>query len=89
MKLGLDKPIYEQYGLFVKGIFVGRDYDAGPDVTHCSAPCLGYSFVTDQEVWPLLLDRLPVTISLAIGAAVLWLVGGVAAGVISALRRGT
>lgn len=89
IKLGLDKPIYEQYGLFVKGIFVGRDYNSGPDVTHCSAPCLGYSFVTDQEVWPLLLNRLPVTISLAIGAAVLWLVGGVAAGVISALRRGT
>jgi peptide/nickel transport system permease protein len=88
IKLGFDKPLYEQYGLFVKGVFVGRDYDNGPDKTHCAAPCLGYSFKTEQQVWPLLLDRLPVTVSLAIGAAIFWLVGGVAAGVISALRRG-
>src|SRR5689334_6069576 len=32
---------------------------------------------------------LPVTVSLAIGAAGLWLVGGVSIGVLSALRRGT
>src|SRR5689334_8064539 len=32
---------------------------------------------------------LPVTVSLAIGAAVLWLVGGVSIGVLSALRRGS
>ncbi|GAA4245626.1 ABC transporter permease [Dactylosporangium darangshiense] len=88
IKLGLDKPIYVQYGKFVKGLVVGRDYDSGPTVTHCSAPCFGYSFRTDREVWPLLLDRLPVTISLALGAAVLWLVGGVGGGVISALKRG-
>jgi peptide/nickel transport system permease protein len=34
-------------------------------------------------------SALPVTLSLAIGASVLWLVGGVTIGVISALRRGT
>ena len=38
---------------------------------------------------PDLLDRLPVTLSLAAGAAVLWLVGGVSVGVLSALRRGS
>src|SRR5207248_11703133 len=32
-------------------------------------------------------DRFPVTVSLAIGAAIMWLIGGVLAGVISALRR--
>jgi peptide/nickel transport system permease protein len=89
IKLGFDKPIYVQYGKFMKGIVVGRDYNAGPDVDHCTAPCFGYSFKTDQAVWPLLLDRLPVTASLAIGAAVIWLVCGTLAGVISALRRGT
>jgi peptide/nickel transport system permease protein len=88
IKLGLDQPIYVQYGRFMKGLVVGRDYNSGPSITHCSAPCFGYSFRTDREVWPLLIDRLPVTISLALGAAVLWLVGGVAGGVISALRRG-
>jgi peptide/nickel transport system permease protein len=40
-------------------------------------------------VLPDLLDRLPVTLSLAFGASILWLVGGVSTGVISALRRGS
>jgi peptide/nickel transport system permease protein len=88
-KLGLDQPVYVQYGRFVKGIVAGRDFDNGPDKTHCAAPCFGYSFRNDRPVWPLLLDRLPVTISLAIGAAIIWLLGGVLAGVISALRRGS
>src|SRR5690242_20954369 len=89
VKLGLDKPVPVQYARFVKGLLVGRDFNNGPDITHCSAPCFGYSFKNDQEVWPLLVDRLPVTTSLAIGAAVIWLIGGVSAGVISALRRGS
>jgi peptide/nickel transport system permease protein len=88
-KLGLDKPVPVQYGLYVKGIFFGRDYEAGGDVTHCPAPCLGYSFKTEEAVWGKLLDRLPVTASLAFGAAVLWLVGGMAVGILSALRRRT
>jgi peptide/nickel transport system permease protein len=35
------------------------------------------------------MNRLPITLSLALGAAVIWLVVGVGVGVISALRRGT
>jgi peptide/nickel transport system permease protein len=88
-KLGLDQPITVQYGRYVKGIVVGRDYVAGGDVTHCKAPCLGYSFKTEEAVWPKLLDRLPVTASLAFGAAILWLVGGMSVGILSALRRRT
>jgi peptide/nickel transport system permease protein len=87
-KLGLDAPLLVQYGRFVKGIVVGDDYTFGPSVEHCPAPCFGYSFKNHQPVWPLLLQRLPVTLSLALGAAVLWLIGGVSVGVISALRRG-
>lgn len=87
-KLGLDQPVTVQYARFVKGLVAGRDFDDGPSKTHCDAPCFGYSFRNDRPVWPLLLDRLPVTISLAIGAAIIWLIGGVLAGVISALRRG-
>jgi peptide/nickel transport system permease protein len=86
-KLGLDQPVYVQYARFMRGIVAGRDFDAGPDKDHCPAPCFGYSFRTDQAVWPLMIDRLPVTFSLAIGAAIMWLTGGVIAGVISALRR--
>jgi peptide/nickel transport system permease protein len=89
VKLGLNDPILVQYGKFLKGLVAGRDYGNGPDVQHCPAPCLGYSFKTNQEVWPLLLSDLPVTVSLAIGAAVIWVLMGVSFGVISALRRGT
>jgi peptide/nickel transport system permease protein len=88
-KMGLDKPVVVQYGNFVKGIVAGRDYNNGPDKTHCPAPCLGYSFKTQQAVWNVMIDRVPVTLSLAFGAAILWLVMGVGTGVISALRKGS
>ena len=88
-KLGLGDPILVQYGRFLKGLVAGRDYSNGPDVQHCPAPCLGYSFKNDQEVTPLLLGDLPVTMSLALGAAILWVLIGVATGVLSALRRGS
>ncbi|MFF1545142.1 ABC transporter permease [Streptomyces sp. NPDC058291] len=88
-KLGLADPIYAQVWEFFKGIFAGRTYTGGGDTIHCAAPCFGYSFRSEQAVWPVLTDRFPVTLGLALGAAVLWLVFGVAAGVLSALKRGT
>ncbi|MBP2703665.1 ABC transporter permease [Microbispora sp. RL4-1S] len=88
-RLGFYDPILVQYGRFVKGLFLGVDRNYGPGIEHCPAPCLGYSYVTQNPVLPDLLDRLPVTLSLALGAAVIWLVFGVAAGVVSALRRGS
>ncbi|MEU1089643.1 ABC transporter permease [Streptomyces sp. NPDC005576] len=88
-KLHLAEPIYLQVWEFFKGIFVGRTYSGGGDVTECAAPCFGYSFRNEQAIWPVITDRLPVTLSLAIGAAVLWLLAGVSAGVLSALKRGS
>lgn len=88
-KMGLDDPVLVQYVKFVWGLLAGRDYANGTDVTHCAAPCFGYSFKTEQEVWPLLMDWLPVTLSLAAGAVILWVIGGVATGVLSALKRGS
>ena len=88
-KLGFTDPIYVQYGSFLKGIVVGADYDTGPSTVHCPAPCLGYSYITQNPVLPDLLDRLPVTVSLAIGAALLWVTFGVGVGVLSALRKGS
>jgi peptide/nickel transport system permease protein len=88
-KLGLSDPVFVQAWEFFKGIFAGRTYAAGGDVTQCSAPCFGYSFRTEQSVWPVLTERFPVTLALALGAAVLWLIFGLAAGVLSALKRGT
>ncbi len=87
VKLGLDQPVYVQYGEYVKGFFVGRDFADG--TIDCSAPCFGVSFQTDENVRALLLDRLPVTISIAVGAALLWLLIGITVGVISALKKGT
>ena len=87
IKFDLDKPIPVQYGKFVSGIFVGRSYDNGADKTHCPAPCFGYSFVNNVPVWNEITSDLPVTISLAIGASILWLLSGTAIGVLSALKR--
>jgi peptide/nickel transport system permease protein len=88
-RLGFNNPIYVQYWDWLKGIVVGSTYDLGPGPEHCPAPCFGYSFISRTPVWPELLDRMPVTFSLALGAAMLWLISGVAVGVLSALRRGT
>ena len=89
VRLGLDKPVYEQYGLFVKGIFAGRTYGEGTSVAFkCEVPCLGYSFLRGEEVSDLLWDRFPVTAQMALGAFVLWIVTGVSFGIIAALRRG-
>jgi peptide/nickel transport system permease protein len=87
--LGFYDPVAVQYYHWAKGIFVGADYNMGTEIERCPAPCLGYSFISKQPVWPELLDRAPVTFSLAFGAAFLWLFAGVATGVLSALRRGT
>ena len=88
-KLGLLDPVPVQYWHWLKGILLGASYDYGAGVERCPAPCLGYSFITKQPVWPELLDRASVTISLVVGASIIWLIAGVSVGVISALRRGT
>ncbi|MER6911550.1 ABC transporter permease [Streptomyces sp. NPDC000594] len=86
--LGLDRSVVTQYLHFLQGIVTGRDYSTGTSVRHCSAPCLGLSYQSDQEVTRLILERLPATASLALGALVIWLVAGVGIGLLSALRRG-
>jgi peptide/nickel transport system permease protein len=88
-QLGLADPVYLQYGRFLRGIVLGAHYRSSTGSTYCPPPCFGYSFRSQQPVWPQMVSDLPVTISLAIGAAVIWLVSGVTVGVISALKRGT
>lgn len=82
--LGLDQPIWQQFFVYVGGIFTGRTIGEKA----CDAPCLGYSFVNKQPVWDTVVDRLPVTLSLAIGATVLFIVFGVGLGMLAALRKG-
>ncbi|QUX24955.1 MULTISPECIES: ABC transporter permease [Nocardiopsis] len=88
-RLGLDKPVIVQFGEFVRGIFFGAEYRFGRDTIECAAPCFGYSFQTYQEVFPEIVSRLPVTFSLALGAGIIWLVGGIAVGVVSAVWKGS
>jgi peptide/nickel transport system permease protein len=88
-QLGLNQPLWYQYWTFLKGIIVGRHYIAGPTDNYCPPPCFGYSFKSQLPVWPQMVSDIPVTASLALGAAVLWLVGGVSIGVVSALKRGS
>jgi peptide/nickel transport system permease protein len=88
-QLGLDQPLPVQYGRFLRGIVLGEHFNSGTAKAYCPPPCFGYSFKNQQPVWPMMISDLPVTLSLAAGGAVMWLVGGVAIGVVSALKRGT
>ncbi|MFD7966129.1 ABC transporter permease [Streptomyces zaomyceticus] len=87
-QLGLNESMFTQYLHFLQGVFAGRDYSTGTAVVRCDAPCLGLSYQSDQQVTRLVLERLPVTASLVVGALVVWLVVGVGTGLLSALRRG-
>ncbi|MCG5217960.1 ABC transporter permease [Streptosporangium sp. KLBMP 9127] len=87
--LGLDEPFLSQFRDFLVGLFAGRDYGSGANLIHCPAPCLGYSFQTSQSVWEMIVDRLPVSATVAVGAAVLWLLAGIGAGLLSAVKEGT
>jgi peptide/nickel transport system permease protein len=73
--LGLDKPWYVQYFRYMKALVLHFDF--------------GFSFQSNVPVRTLIFDRLPATISLTVGGAILWLVSGIAIGTISAVRRGT
>lgn len=72
-QLGLDKPWYVQYFDYMKALVLHFNF--------------GYSYQYNIPVRTQIFDRLPATISLAIGAAVIWLVIGIAIGTISAVRR--
>ncbi|MCQ4080177.1 ABC transporter permease [Streptomyces sp. RB6PN25] len=83
--LGLDEPVPVQYWQYMIGIFLGRNMTIG----HCSAPCFGYSFASQQPVWSTLMNRYPTTVTLAAMGALIFLVIGVGLGLISAARQGT
>ena len=87
VRLGYDQPIYMQYLHFLQGLFVGRDYGSGTAAFHCPAPAFGYSFNENRCVTQILGETLPVTLSLAIGALILWLIVGVGLGIVAARFR--
>ncbi len=95
--LGYSDPVTVQWVNFAKGFFAGRDFPddeelrkAAPEqVVHCAAPCLGYSQSTNATVTSKIKDAWPISVSLALAAFIMWMVGGILFGVIAALRRGT
>lgn len=70
-RLGLDRPVLAQYGHFLWRLLHGD---------------LGYSYYSSEPVTHLIGGRISVTLSVAFGGAVLWLLVGVLTGVVSARR---
>jgi peptide/nickel transport system permease protein len=70
--LGLDKPVYDQFLTYMKNVVLHFD--------------LGYSYQNNVSVRSEIFSRLPATISLTVGAAVVWMLIGIPVGVISAIR---
>jgi len=86
--MGFGEPWWRQLLDFLGGIVAGRTFGSGAAAIHCPAPCFGYSFQQNAQVLDLIGSHAPVTASLAIGAALLWLILGVGTGVLAAVRRG-
>ena len=70
--LGLDKPLYQQYAIFLKGAFRGD---------------LGDSVKEKRPVVEIILERLPATLMLGVAALALSLIIGVPLGILSAVKR--
>jgi peptide/nickel transport system permease protein len=85
----LDEPVTKQFADYAVGVVAGREITSGGFVKPCPAPCLGYSFRTDQPVTGILITKIPVTLSILIGAFVIYLLIGIPTGVFAANRRGT
>ena len=69
--LGLDRPVFEQYGIFLKGAFSGD---------------LGRSFVFGRPALEVIFERMPATLELAFLAMVISVVLGVPLGLYAGLR---
>ena len=71
-QLGLDKPLYEQYWNYIKGLATGN---------------LGISFRTNRNVMEVVLDQFPFTVSLALASLVVSIIIGIPAGITAAVKR--
>ena len=70
-ELHLDQPLYVQYGHWAWGLLQGN---------------FGYDYYKGQPVGSVIAAAAPATISLVLGAAIIWIGYGVFTGVISAVR---
>ena len=73
-ELGLDKPLWLRYGLWLLGVLQGD---------------LGTSYITGRDIAAEIMQRLPVTLELAVLALVMAGVGGIFLGSVCAVYRGS
>ncbi len=71
-KYGFNKPIYEQYANTMKNIFTGQ----------------AYSYTQGFNVLDEIKQGLPVTLSLALGAGIFWLLASILVGTLAAIKAG-
>jgi peptide/nickel transport system permease protein len=71
---GLDKPFYVQYWIYIRDLVLHFDF--------------GRSYQNSVDVRPEIFGRMPATISLALGGAVVWLLVGLPLGIFAAVKRG-
>ena len=72
--LGLDKPYYQQYGIFLKDALRGR---------------FGESIAEGRPSMEIIIERFPATLQLGLASFIFSIVVGVPLGIFSAVRRGT
>ena len=71
---GFDQPIYVQYGLMMKRLFITQDLT---------------SFANrGQQIIPAVMAAAPATLSLVTGAAIFWMLGGILTGILAAAFKG-
>jgi peptide/nickel transport system permease protein len=79
--LGTDRPVWYQYKLFM-----GRLMPVGIDPLRFKTPDLGRSFTNRQSVNHVVAQAAPVTASLVLGGAIVWMMIALPIGIFSALR---
>jgi peptide/nickel transport system permease protein len=94
-QLGLDRPLLDQYGLFMRRLLHLAASTADPkDKAHATCAALGplhfdlgRSFTQRRPVITVIVERLPRTLLLALCAVFVQLAVGVGTGVLAAVRR--
>lgn len=71
-EMGLDQPLWTQYGVYIKKVFQGD---------------LGTSFRTDRKVSQILLEQYPFTVHLCLGSIVISILIGIPFGTFAAIHR--
>jgi len=79
--LGLNRPVWIQYWHFARGLIPLPGFFLDKQVY--------FSWYNDVPVRTEIASRFPVTLTLTIGATVLWLLMGIPIGIVSAIKRGS